>query len=54
MNFAEAEQKYRELEEQLLGKDLTEDQFLDQVAELRVTDRDGRHWMLSGRTASLY
>lgn len=50
MNFAEAEQKYHELEDRLFGGELGEDEFFDRIAELRVTDREGRHWMLSGRT----
>jgi len=50
MNFAEAEQKYRELEDKLLGRELEEDEFFDRVAELRVTDGEGHHWMINGRT----
>ena len=50
MHFAEAEQKYLELEGQLLGGDISEDDFLAQVAQLQVTDEEGREWMMSGRT----
>jgi hypothetical protein len=50
MHFAEAERKYRELEDQLLGGAIEGDQFVAQVAQLRVTDEEGRHWMLSART----
>jgi LysM repeat protein len=50
MHFAEAEQKYLELEDQLLSGDVSEDDFLAQVAQLRVTDKDGQEWMMSGRT----
>ena len=44
MHFAEAEQKYLELEGQLLGGDLSEDDFLAQVAQLRVTDEELEVW----------
>ena len=50
MHFAEAEQKYRELEDELLRGELTEDEFLAQVAQVQVTDEEGREWMMSGRT----
>ncbi len=50
MHFAEAEQKYRELEAALVRGELKEDEFLAQVAYLRVIDEGGRRWMLSGRT----
>ena len=50
MHFAEAEQKYRELEDQLLSGALESEEFVAQVAQLRVTDGEGRHWMLSART----
>jgi len=50
MDFAEAEQKYRELEEQLLRGELKEEEFLALVARLRLIDEEGRRWMLSGRT----
>lgn len=50
MRFIEAEQKYRELEEQLVRGELVEEDFLIQVAQLRVVDVDGRRWMISART----
>ncbi len=50
MNFAEAEQQYRELEARLIRGELTEEEFLARVSEFRITDREGRRWMLSGRT----
>lgn len=50
MRFVEAEQKYREFEEQLVRGELAEEDFLLQVAQLRVVDVDGRRWMLSART----
>jgi LysM repeat protein len=50
MHFAEAEKKYRELEDQLLSGAIEGDEFVAQVAQLRVTDEEGRHWMLSART----
>jgi LysM repeat protein len=50
MDFAEAEQKYRELEDELLSGEISEDVFLARVAQVRVTDQEGRQWMMSGRT----
>ncbi len=50
MHFAEAEKKYRELEDQLLSGAIESDQFVAQVAQLRVTDEEGQHWTLSART----
>lgn len=50
MRFSEAEQQYRALEGRLLGGELTENEFLAQVAILRVTSQDGRRWMISGQT----
>lgn len=50
MHFAEAEQKYRELEAGLVRGELKEEEFLAQVAHLRVIDQEGHRWMLSGRT----
>lgn len=50
MLFAEAEQKYRELEDKLLSGDLDGEEFLVQVSQLRVTDDEGRRWTISART----
>src|SRR5512139_342777 len=50
MHFAEAEQKYRELEDRLLSGALTDDDFVSQVAQLRVVDEAGRRWTISART----
>jgi LysM repeat protein len=50
MHFAEAENRYRELEEKLFRGELTEDDFLTQIEQLRVIDQEGRRWMLSART----
>ena len=50
MHFAEAQQKYRALEDDLLRGELSEDEFLTQVAELRVLDNAGNRWRLSPRT----
>jgi len=50
MHFAEAEQKYRELESKLLSGELDEEQFAAQVKQLQVTDAAGRRWMVSVRT----
>ena len=50
MRFSEAEERYRELEAQLVRGELKEDEFLTQVSQLRVLDQDGRRWMLSSRT----
>ena len=50
MRFAEAEQKYHQLEKKLVQGELSEEGFLSQIAELRVVDDTGRRWMLSGRS----
>jgi LysM repeat protein len=50
MRFAEAEQRYRELEGQLIRGELKEDEYVTQVGHLRVVDSEGRRWMLSSRT----
>ena len=50
MRFAEAEQKYQQLERKLVQGELSEEDFLSQIAELRVVDDTGRRWMLSGRS----
>ena len=50
MHFAEAEEKYRELEGKLLSGELTEQAFIAQANELKVIDSEGRQWMLSART----
>ncbi len=50
MHFAEAEQRYRELEDSLIRGDLVEEDFLAQVAQLRLVDEAGRRWMLSARS----
>jgi LysM repeat protein len=50
MSFLEAEQTYRELEARLVRGELAEDEFLAQVARLRLTDKAGRRWMISGQT----
>jgi LysM repeat protein len=54
MHFAEAEQKYHELEAKLVHGELSEDDFLTQAAELRVLDQYGQRWMLSGETGRWY
>jgi len=50
MRFSDAEERYRELEAQLIRGELKEDDFLTQISQLRVVDKDGRRWMLSSRT----
>ena len=50
MRFSEAEEQYRELEEQLVRGELKEEEFLVQAAQLRVVDPEGRRWMISTRT----
>jgi LysM repeat protein len=50
MRFAEAESRYRDLEAQLLRGELAEDEFLGQVAQLRVEDEEGRQWTISARS----
>jgi LysM repeat protein len=49
MQFQEAKKRFRELEEKLRRGDLSEDEFLDRAAQLRVTDDEGRRWMISAR-----
>jgi LysM repeat protein len=50
MHFFEAEQEYRELEDKLVRGELKEEEFLSQVAQLRLVDSEGRRWMLSARS----
>jgi LysM repeat protein len=50
MRFSEAEQQYREMEAKLVRGELAEDEFLAQAGQLRLTDEEGRRWMISGRT----
>ncbi len=50
MRFAEAEQEYYKLEGKLLNGELTEQEFVAQVNQLKVADAEGRRWMLSART----
>ena len=50
MHFAEAEKNFRELEGKLLSGELEEQEFVAQVNQLKVTDAEGRQWMLSART----
>jgi hypothetical protein len=50
MHFFEAEQEYRELEDKLVRGELKEEEFLSQVAQLRLVDNEGRRWMLSARS----
>ncbi|MGD8625274.1 MAG: LysM peptidoglycan-binding domain-containing protein [Anaerolineae bacterium] len=49
MQFQEAKKRFRELEDNLNSGTLSEDEFLDRVAQLRVTDDEGRRWMISAR-----
>jgi LysM repeat protein len=49
MRFAEAETRYRDLDAQLRRGELPEDEFLAQVAQLRVEDENGRQWAISAR-----
>ena len=50
MHFAEAEEKYRELEQKLIDGELLEEGFLRQVDQFRLVDKEGRRWRLSGST----
>ncbi|MEJ2208556.1 MAG: LysM peptidoglycan-binding domain-containing protein [Anaerolineae bacterium] len=49
MHFDEARKQYYELEAQFFDGELAESEFLDRVAELRVTDEQGREWAISAR-----
>ena len=49
MHFDEIRNTFRELEAKFYGGELTEDEFLDRVAQLRVTDEEGREWLISAR-----
>jgi LysM repeat protein len=50
MRFSEAEKQYHELEAQLSRGELTDDNFLDRVAEIRVVDGEGRRWKIAARS----
>ncbi|MFN2292725.1 MAG: LysM peptidoglycan-binding domain-containing protein [Anaerolineae bacterium] len=50
MRFQEAKRKFRELEDLFLTGKLPEDEFLNRVVGLQVTDEEGRRWMIHART----
>ncbi|MGQ9683545.1 MAG: hypothetical protein ACUVX9_13470 [Anaerolineae bacterium] len=50
MTFEEAESRFRWLETELAAGRITAEQYRAGVAEIRVVDADGRHWMLQERT----
>ena len=50
MRFSEAEKQYHELEGQLSRGELSDDNFLDRVAEIRVVDEEGRRWKIAARS----
>ena len=50
MRFQEAKRRFRELEAQFLSGKLPEDEFLNRVVGLQVTDEEGRRWMIHART----
>ena len=54
MQFVEAEQRYRELEEKLARGELTEEAFLLLVSQLSAVGEDGRRWMINGRTGQWF
>jgi LysM repeat protein len=49
MHFHEAREKFRELEAKFFSGELAEGDFLDRVAQLRVTDAEGREWIINAR-----
>jgi LysM repeat protein len=49
MHFHEAREEFRDLEAKFFSGELAEGDFLDQVAQLRVTDAEGREWIISAR-----
>jgi len=50
MRFAEVEERYRELEDELVRGTITEDEFAAQVAGLRLVDDNLSRWLISPRT----
>lgn len=50
MDFREAEERFRQLEMQLRIRRITLEQYRAALAEVRVTDAQGRLWMLQERT----
>jgi LysM repeat protein len=50
MHFQEAKRRFRELEAEFLSGELPEDEFLNRVVGLQVTDEEGRRWMIHART----
>ncbi len=54
MNFTEAEQRFRWLEEQRARGTLTPEQYRAELARLRVTDAWGRLWMLQEQTGQWF
>jgi len=50
MDFREAEERFRQLELQLRIRRITYEQYRAALAQVRVTDGQGRVWMLQERT----
>ena len=50
MRFQEAKRRFRELEARFLSGELPEDEFLNRVVGLQVTDEEGRRWMIHARS----
>jgi hypothetical protein len=54
MNYQEAEQRFRWLEQQLTAGQISMDQYKAGLNELRVTDSAGRLWMPQERTGAWF
>ena len=54
MNFTEAEQRFRFLEDQRQRGVLSLEQYRAELAQLRVTDAWGRLWMLQEQTGQWF
>jgi LysM repeat protein len=50
MRFQEAKRRFRELEARFLSGELPEDEFLNRVVALQVTDKEDRRWMIDARS----
>lgn len=54
MNFKEAEQRFRFLEDQLARNVITMEQYQAELQQIRITDAQGRLWMLQERTGQWF
>lgn len=54
MDFKEAEQRFRFLEDQLARNVITIEQYQTELQQIRITDAQGRLWMLQERTGQWF